>query len=346
MTPLPRFILKYSRLLQAFIDKMAKIKVSLFFVIFSLFTIEKTASQSAFCVYSTTYGYTCKLTLKNVDENTPINGDHIAGIKDENVQNIDASGKSSNSLQIPSNLCQKFKNTEDMNLESVGLVKIAENSFQSCKYLEVLSLSDNKIEKLPEKIFAGQPKLNRLNLSNNNLTELDAQLFTNLKNLKILELRSNQLKTLPEGIFSSLLSLEQLSLNLNQLKTLAYSSFGSAADKLQTFDFSDNKIISIDERIFDHNQDTRVTAENNPCTAFGYNSDTGTRIYLANCFIHYEIFTTLDTKITEHARLIDILTAENQNLRAELQETVGEVSRLTEVISEMDKKVQKPERYY
>lgn len=251
---------------------MTNLKFTLIFVIFSLFYSSQVASQSASCDYSYNedYGYICKLTLKDSDGSTLINGQHLDDFDDGDVQRITTEGTGSYSTKVPADLCDKFENATRILMQLIGLKEIDELSFENCRNLEFLTLLENKFKKIPENCFASLAKLELLDLSYNEITELDVKSFVNLTSLNFLDLTRNKLKTLPNGIFAPLINLISLDLAKNEFTTLSFSWFDDAIVKLQSFYFNGNKLTSIDERIFDNNPKLdNIMGHLNPCVMRG-----------------------------------------------------------------------------
>lgn len=288
--------------------------------------LDNVASQSASCEFEASYdyGYTCHLTLIDVDESTQITGQHLDGKNDESVRLINTIDTHSSSAKIPHNLCEKFKNAQVLSMIGIGLEEIDEKSFKNCENLKVLKLSENKIKKLSEKSFESQSKLTELNLSANKLTELHQQSFANMTSLTDFDLRYNNIKILPSGIFSPLIDLENLWLSNNKLKTLEYSWFGDDVQKLKILTFDHNKINAIDEDFISNMPELmKIRGHSNTCTieSYEYVEDINPgkpRIsaYLSKCFNNYEVFAFIEMKIDEKVqKIIDKIEKLNENCR-------------------------------
>jgi len=197
------------------------------------------------------YGYTCVLTIQNpngLNNFTGISGTHLTGKSNRDVQCITRSS-GSNTTNIPSIICEKFKYVTRIYLQSIGIQIVDEYSFKSCKNLLYLSLAGNKITKFDEKSFSEKLELQTLHLNNNQLTTLPANVFANQQKLKELWLYGNRITDLPENIFHSLTNLTILDMDNNQIKNLSSEWFKN----LQTLIFlylNSNQIEELPKNVF------------------------------------------------------------------------------------------------
>ena len=226
------------------------------------------------CVYSqySYYGYTCDLTIKNLNGLNNfqyINGTHINGKSDSDVTNV-VFAYGSNSTSIPSIICEKFKNSKYFTIESKGITEINEYSFPNCENLVNLRINFNNIKKvyknafsknlqlemlsilvseiitLPVNVFPGPGnKLTFLSLAANKIKVLKPEWFENLVNLTTLDLRSNEIEELPLNIFAPLKNLQQFLMGENKLKVLSSKSFFDISKV--SFEFHTNQLNAIDE---------------------------------------------------------------------------------------------------
>lgn len=186
-------------------------------------------SQALSCNYhnNSGFGYICELTIYNpngFNNFTEINGTHLTGMTDSNVRFISSTWES-DSINIPSIICEIFKNVTRIELISMGIKKIDEYSFKSCRNLIFLNLKENWISTIDEKSFSENTVLQTLYLLHNQLTSLPENLFSNQQNLQILWFDNNQISNPPKNVFDPLINLLELDWRRNQVKNITIEWF-------------------------------------------------------------------------------------------------------------------------
>ena len=174
------------------------------------------------CAYSDSYNYRCELTINNtqgLNDFENISGSHIENNTDDDVEYVSCHYNII-SLNVPSVICEKFKNIYEMQFYYIEIERIDSYSFKSCENLLNLYLQYNQISTIDEQAFANNRKLQYLVLSENRISALPANLFLSQQNLRILNLISNQLFDLPGNVFKPLTSLTHLYLSENSLTNI------------------------------------------------------------------------------------------------------------------------------
>ena len=159
------------------------------------------------------YDYICDLAITNPEgfnNFTGIDGSHLEGKTNDDVRRIDRAF-GSNSTNVPSIICETFKNADFIKLWTSQIQNIDENSFKNCRKLEYLDLQQNKITNIDEKSFDENLALIYLLLNDNHLTTLPDGIFDSLQNLEILYLNTNQIKDLRVEWFEKLGNLKKSS---------------------------------------------------------------------------------------------------------------------------------------
>ncbi|KAL7043411.1 hypothetical protein ACKWTF_001491 [Chironomus riparius] len=174
------------------------------------------------CTFSDPYNYRCELMINNTQGSNDfenISGSHIENQTDNDVHYL---GCQYNiiSTNVPSVICQKFKNIFDMQFYYVGIERIDSYSFKGCENLLNLHLFYNQIATIDEQAFASNHKLQYLDLSQNRISALPENLFMNQQNLIQLNFYSNQLFDIPGNVFKPLTNLTHLFLSENYMKNI------------------------------------------------------------------------------------------------------------------------------
>ena len=261
--------------------------------------------------------YTCPLKIFNpygLNNFTGINGTHLSGMTDEDVRYVyGAAG--SNTPNIPSIICDTFKNTQKIEILARGVQIIDEDSFQNCKNLTHLDLKNNKIRQFHKNAFKENQKLNQLLLWFNEITELPEDPFSNLQKLVRLDFESNKITKLPENIFNPLTGLDVLYLEKNSIEVLPTNIFSSLKNmttfwiygnklkivhadsfgllpKLIFVQMYSNQIDAIDERFINNTGINRFDVRYNLCVSKDISDTTASRgsmrADLMVCFENYE----------------------------------------------------------
>lgn len=257
--------------------------------------LHTTFGQGLSCTYSNNYefGYSCIISILNpngFNNFTTISGTHLAGKSDYDVQYIIRT-IGSNTLNVPSIICNKFPNTKIIIFDGIRIQRIDENTFDSCKNLTRLWLHRNNIPDLPENIFAPLVNLQDLALSENTISNISVELFKNLPNLEFLYLHNNRIEELPRNAFSSLKKLEIIYLNENGLKIIHSDSFGTLPN-LKFISLYVNQINAIDERLIDVTGVETIHMIQNLCANTDIFDDSPSRELMRNvlraCFDNYK----------------------------------------------------------
>ena len=230
-----------------------EMKLKIFFSVL-IFVINSRTSfgQELSCYYNnySSSGYTCDLKIINpngFNNFTGIDGAHLGGMTNEDVRRIISNNGST--TNVPSIICETFKNATRIELRSIGIQSIDENSFRNCKKLEYLDLDANKIEKMDEALFIENLELNELSLLYNQLTTLPANVLKNQRKLLRLGLSVNKISDLPENVFDSLENLDFMGLYGNQIKSLRVGWF-EKLEKLTRLNLDSNQIEELPEGVF------------------------------------------------------------------------------------------------
>jgi len=262
-------------------------------------------------------GYTCNLKITNpngFNNFTAINGTHLTGMADNDVKII-ISNSQSNTLNVPSIICEKFKNAETINLYLSKIRRIDDYSFEKCKKLLYLELISNLITVIDEDAFEENVNLQKLYIGLNPITDLPEDLFEPLKNLtvlsfsrseisilrpewfeplgnlKTLSIYENPIEIFPKKIFEPLKNLSVLYSYKCNLKEIHSDSFG-VHPYLKTISFHLNQIDAIDERIIDNTNVTNFYMTMNLCADVNITDTSASResmrTALKTCFENYE----------------------------------------------------------
>lgn len=221
---------------------------------------------------------------------TDIDGIHLDGRTDDDVEYIASVPLLSRSINVPSIICNKFLNVNFIYLNLIGLERIDGNTFDSCKNLRQLALHNNLITILPDNVFDHLTNLEILALSGNKLTNISIEWFKNLQNLKTLYLNHNTFEDIPKNTFSPLNKLTDLYLHTNKFEIIHSESFG-VLPNLKELSLRENVIIAFDERIIDMTGVEAIDMTATRC-ANGYIFDNSTgrelmRTELLYCFYNF-----------------------------------------------------------
>ncbi|KAL7043551.1 hypothetical protein ACKWTF_001568 [Chironomus riparius] len=336
-------------------------------------------NEALSCNYSnSSSGYSCGLKIINpngFNNFTGINGTHLTGMTDIDVLHVYKS--LSNTLNIPSIICETFQNTQTIELTASGIQLIDEDSFQKCTKLQYLDLKNNKIRQfhknafkenselaylllwynqiteLPEDPFSNLQKLVRLDFELNNITILPENIFNPLTGLSVLYLEKNSIEVLPRNIFSSLQNMSTLVMHNNKLKILHSDSFGHLP-KLEAVNMNSNQIDAIDGRLINNTGVISFELRSNLCVSKDIfdNSDSreSMRADLKLCFENYDRIMSgcadgnidervckLEGKHEEVIKDIKALTEENEQMRLEINNLAKEKQELEENILTQNK---------
>lgn len=195
--------------------------------------------------------YNCYLTIQNpngLNNFQTINGTHLVNKSDDDVTRI---YKTSGSVtkNIPSIICEKFKNLLHIDLEQIQIQMVDENSFSGCKKIQHITLTSNRITEVNENAFKQNSELNFLSLWQNQLSNLSETIFSNQQKLGLLWLDINQFQDFPDKIFHPLINLYELHLDTNQLTSIKIEWF-ETLEKLTVLALERNKIEELPRNVF------------------------------------------------------------------------------------------------
>lgn len=179
-------------------------------------------------------------------------------------------------------LLNPLRSLEYLDMSYCGLGYVANNTFAQMTSLKKLILSANGLHTLEEGLFANLTRLESLDLNNCDLNvPLDPKVFgdrltmniaelklsnnplivpdegsllpTHLSNLEILDLSNCGIAHLNEDIFTTTNNLTQLNLSSNNISGVENLSFLKKLRALEHIDLSNNKLRTIDPKIFRSN---------------------------------------------------------------------------------------------
>lgn len=221
-------------------------------LIFSGFDVTFAQTPVLTCNYTIiSQKYTCVLTIQNpngLNNILTICGVHLPGKTDLDVLSV-IKQPPCNTAIIPSILCNKFKNLQDLDLIACGIKKVDELALKGCTKLSYMMLVSNAITEVHEKAFFNNLEFKHLSLAYNQLTTLPENVFINQRKLEGLFLVGNKISDLPNNIFKSLTSVTMLTLGSNQIKTLRPEWF-IGLDNLPYLHLITNLIEELPKNIF------------------------------------------------------------------------------------------------
>ncbi|XP_070489948.1 insulin-like growth factor-binding protein complex acid labile subunit [Chironomus tepperi] len=230
------------------------VKMGLKFVLF-LVNLQVIFGQNELleCKYSqqTGRGYVCDLKVINpngLNNFTSISGNHTTGMTDNDVNYVNFVFNS-NTPNIPSVICDKFKNAKTLYMHGNGVTNFEENAIANCKIITTFVFYANNISTVPEKAFLENPELTYLTISRNLISSLPENLFINQQKLDSLDISANRLTDLPRNIFRPLRILKTLDFAYNSLTDLKHDWF-ETLENLVELRISGNKFEVLPKNIF------------------------------------------------------------------------------------------------
>lgn len=194
-----------------------------------------------------------------------------------------------NNTELQSVSVNFFSNNQKLDwlrLSNSKFTTLPENTFSALFNLKNLALNKNQIKVLPPKIFYSLYSLEMLWLDHNKLGTLNPNWFHNLQNLEALNLGANGITKLPRNIFKSLINLQFLFLHGNKLTVIHWDSF-PVNGRLNTVDFSYNKIYAIDEKFIDFTYVYWIDMMENVCSQEGIRVRNEVKDKLRKCIDNY-----------------------------------------------------------
>lgn len=227
------------------------------------------------CSFSNTFhGYTCSLLIVNPDglnNFDTVIGMHVPPLTDDDVQAV-LIRPGSNSTNIPSILCQQYRNLRHIAISSIGIQRIDDFSFENCPSLTFLDLFNNQITTVHENAFLRNTQLQTLYLYNNPITTLPENLFQSQSGLVTLWLMQNRIADLPPNIFRPLQNLNELDIRTNQIRNLRPEWFANLP-RLTNLVLTNNFIADLPSNVFTPLSSlTWFTIQNNDLTIVHGNS--------------------------------------------------------------------------
>lgn len=201
------------------------------FIIFINLRVIFAQSESLSCAYLNVGStYTCNLKLINnrgLNNFAAISGNHLSGKNDNLVLSV-ASVAGSVSPNIPSIICNKFRNLQMISMNNVGIKNLlieGLSSFTYCNSTITIEVCNDKIGEIDDRSFIYNVGLLDLRLWNLGLTTLPEKIFVNLINLQKLHLNKNNFVSLPNNLFRYQKRLQILNLSDNFIVTPNFKWF-------------------------------------------------------------------------------------------------------------------------
>ncbi|XP_070492464.1 leucine-rich repeat-containing protein 15-like [Chironomus tepperi] len=256
-------------------------RILVIFVIFANFHAIFGQGETLTCTYATVSSvYTCNLKLNNtrgLNNFATITGNHLSGKNDNLVLSV-ASVAGSLSPNIPSIICDRFRNVQKISMNNIGIKNILienRSSFTYCTYTNYIEICNDNIDEIDYRSFTSNTGLLDLRLWNLGLTTLPENVFNSLINLERLYLHKNKFETLPTNLFRYLKRLQVLNLQENLIVDLNYKWFDTLIS-LKSLYLESNKIVDLPTDIFRELTDLEtITLSHNNLTIlhsdpFGY----------------------------------------------------------------------------
>lgn len=135
--------------------------------------------------------YTCTgVLLATGSRNlTSVNGTHLDGRNDSDVQAIALSNQDVG--ELPEGIELFFPNITVLSGSNLNLSQVSRADLAPHENLQLLVLPNNHIESLDGDTFSSNPSLEYINFSNNQLKNFGSNLFSPLTNLRTLRLLNN-----------------------------------------------------------------------------------------------------------------------------------------------------------
>lgn len=118
---------------------------------------------------------------------------------------------------LTNELCEKFKNLDDLRMENVSLQTISNNALTKCSKLYVLVLNNNRLKQIPGEAFEGLTGLSLISLSNNELVHFPIHKMPRMTWMTTLKLDHNRLVDLdPSAIKKQFENLKSCTITGNR----------------------------------------------------------------------------------------------------------------------------------
>ena len=166
-----------------------------------------------------------------------------------------------------------YENTDEFFEKYKTEIELPDGMFHNLSLLEELNFQTVGVIKIHENTFEGLNNLNHLNLSHNNLTNLPENVFQPLVNLSWVSLAYNFLEKLPEVLFHNNTKLERIIIGHNKIKTLD-SNFFINNTALTYFYADENKFEKLPRNLFQNTPSLKeIGLECEPQFPFYFHSD-------------------------------------------------------------------------
>jgi Leucine-rich repeat (LRR) protein len=141
------------------------------------------------------------------DTNVIINGLHVSGKSDSNVQGVGIT--IGNTPIIPRVVCERFPEIIHFVVDfSIGLKTLDQNSFAKCSKLNYVNVFQNQITSIDYRTFSNNLLVKKICLSHFTVSTLPVDLFSNNTMLEHVEISEmNNLVDLPADIFKNSVNL-------------------------------------------------------------------------------------------------------------------------------------------
>lgn len=198
---------------------------SIFCLLLITLSLSFNIANAGYCNYeqASNNDYICYFSSTGTDELTNIDGTHLPGQDDDNVDAVVASSTGLNEMNVLNGaILQKFKNLRKLSLEKFQIAQISPNAFQNCDNLETVDLSSNNLRTIPALVFENCKKLTSLSMNRNQIDEINTlNAFSGLESLENLSLRQNLLRTFS---INHEMPLKMLNLSQNHLTSVEFNA--------------------------------------------------------------------------------------------------------------------------
>jgi Leucine-rich repeat (LRR) protein len=194
----------------------------------------------------------------------------LSDLFDEECPNVDwlkiVGPRSDAPKTIEDDALAKLPNLLSFQYFEMPLKRLKKFAFRSNKQLKNIAVIKTNLRSLPGKIFQDLSHLERVVFSSNEIAHLPESLFSNNSNLTEIDFSRNQIKmmTMTTGIFDGLASLLTVDFSGNQILALSKSELFRNNPKLQSADFSHNKIRKIAPDLLEGRENV-FNFKENPC---------------------------------------------------------------------------------
>lgn len=145
---------------------------------------------------------------------------------------------------LTSEICNKFPNVENIDLQNIKIEDILEDAFYNCKKVKSVLLNGNRLSKLLHSTFDNNQEIERLEMQYNQIRSIGnpATQYHNLPKLKVLLLHKNYLKEFNSMLFRFSENLEVLNLASNDLFDIDEMDLLESFKHLSSIAYNDNQL--------------------------------------------------------------------------------------------------------